>query len=79
MFKNHIWLSAATLLTACDLIDYHPYDGRLDSDTSREINRPISSVSRKSAKGRTRSVLFLWAIPSGVIMRRKISSSTLIN
>ena len=26
------------LLTACDLIDYHPYDGRLDSDTSREIN-----------------------------------------
>ena len=28
----------ATLLTACDLIDYHPYDGRLDSDTSREIN-----------------------------------------
>ena len=36
--KKYIWLSAATLLTACDLIDYHPYDGRLDSDTSREIN-----------------------------------------
>ena len=32
--KKYIWLSAATLLTACDLIDYHPYDGRLDSDTS---------------------------------------------
>lgn len=29
--KKYIWLSAATLLTACDLIDYHPYDGRLDS------------------------------------------------
>ena len=36
--KKYIWLSAAMLLTACDLIDYHPYDGRLDSDTSREIN-----------------------------------------
>ena len=35
--KKYIWLSAATLLTACDLIDYHPYDGRLDSDTCREI------------------------------------------
>ena len=39
--KKYIWLSAATLLTACDLIDYHPYDGRLDSDTSREINPTI--------------------------------------
>ena len=38
LLKKYIWLSAATLLTACDLIDYHPYDGRLDSDTSREIN-----------------------------------------
>lgn len=38
VLKKYIWLSAATLLTACDLIDYHPYDGRLDSDTSREIN-----------------------------------------
>ncbi|MCM0726647.1 metallophosphoesterase [Parabacteroides sp. Y3-G-102] len=38
LLKKYICLSAATLLTACDLIDYHPYDGRLDSDTSREIN-----------------------------------------
>ena len=38
VLKKYIWLSAATLLTACDLIDYHPYDGRLDSDTSQEIN-----------------------------------------
>lgn len=39
LLKKYICLSAATLLTACDLIDYHPYDGRLDSDTSREIGR----------------------------------------
>lgn len=38
LLKKYICLSAATLLTACDLIDYHPYDGRLDSDTSWEIN-----------------------------------------
>lgn len=77
--KKYIWLSAATLLTACDLIDYHPYDGRLDSDTSREINPTNIERIEKVCEGRTRSVLFLWAIPSGVIMRRKISSSTLIN
>ncbi|MDD4114974.1 MAG: metallophosphoesterase, partial [Massilibacteroides sp.] len=27
------------LLTACDLIDYHPYDGRLSSGTETDINR----------------------------------------
>lgn len=27
LLKKYICLSAATLLTACDLIDYHPYDG----------------------------------------------------
>ena len=46
--KKYIWLSAATLLTACDLIDYHPYDGRLDSDTSREINPTNIATSRTS-------------------------------
>ena len=62
-----------------DLIDYHPYDGRLDSDTSREINPTNIERIEKVCEGRTRSVLFLWAIPSEVITRRKISSSTLIN
>lgn len=27
------------LLAACDLIDYHPYDGRLSADTETDINR----------------------------------------
>lgn len=27
------------LWTSCDLIDYHPYDGRLSSDTETDINR----------------------------------------
>ena len=76
--KKYIWLSAATLLTACDLIDYHPYDGRLDSDTSREINPTNIERIEKVCEGKD-TILFLWAIPSGVIMRRKISSSTLIN
>lgn len=26
-------------LNSCDLIDYHPYDGKLDSDTETDINR----------------------------------------
>ena len=78
--KKYIWLSAATLLTACDLIDYHPYDGRLDSDTSREINPTNIERIEKVCEGKdTIRFIFLWAIPSGVIMRRKISSSTLIN
>ena len=77
--KKYIWLSAATLLTACDLIDYHPYDGRLDSDTSREINPTNIERIEKVCEGKDTIRLFLWAIPSGVIMRRKISSSTLIN
>jgi len=76
--KKYIWLSAATLLTACDLIDYHPYDGRLDSDTSREINPTNIERIEKVCEGKD-TIRFIWAIPSGVIMRRKISSSTLIN
>ena len=27
-----------TVLTSCDLIDYHPYDGRISEDEDKDIN-----------------------------------------
>ena len=36
--KYFAYLCMAVFFAACDLIDYHPYDGRLDADTSRDVN-----------------------------------------
>lgn len=38
MYKKALSFSLCLLLTACDLIDYHPYDGRIDSDIDTDIN-----------------------------------------
>lgn len=35
----YFMLLSLFLFTACELIDYHPYDGRLSSDTETDINR----------------------------------------
>lgn len=37
VFKKYYLFAYLFMFTACDLIDYHPYDGRLDTDT--DINR----------------------------------------
>jgi len=37
--RYSLFLPLMLLFSACDLIDYHPYDGRLDSETERDINR----------------------------------------
>ncbi|MDL2265361.1 metallophosphoesterase [Parabacteroides sp. OttesenSCG-928-G07] len=35
---SRYWFIFFLLFTACDLIDYHPYDGRLDSDIETNLN-----------------------------------------
>lgn len=39
MYKNIVCFALLVLVASCDLIDYHPYDGRLSSDTETDINR----------------------------------------
>lgn len=40
MFMQKLYLFLSIIgLSACDLIDYHPYDGRLDGKTETDINR----------------------------------------
>lgn len=36
--KRILFVAACAALAACEMIDYHPYDGRLDGDTSRGVN-----------------------------------------
>ena len=38
MFKKEVTFIFCLLLSACDLIDYHPYDGRIDSNIETGIN-----------------------------------------
>lgn len=50
LLKKCLPASAALLLAACDLIDYHPYDGRLDADTSTGVNaRNIGRIEEACA------------------------------
>ncbi|MDH6304443.1 Icc-related predicted phosphoesterase [Parabacteroides sp. PF5-5] len=39
MLKKVLFLFLCINLFACDLIDYHPYDGRLDSDIETGLNK----------------------------------------
>lgn len=39
MFNKGIILLFTALLSACTLIDYHPYDGKIDSDIETDINK----------------------------------------
>ena len=42
-FKSHIIIFFILFFTACDLIDYHPYDGHLDAETSQGVNERTSN------------------------------------
>lgn len=39
-------------LSACDLIDYHPYDGRLDGKTETDINRKNIERIQRDCEGK---------------------------
>ncbi len=40
MYRNYFIISLLLLfINSCDLIDYHPYDGRLNPETETDINR----------------------------------------
>lgn len=53
-------LSTLLILSACALIDYHPYDGRLDHDTSRGVNDTnIKRIEEACAKKETLRFIFM--------------------
>lgn len=39
-------------LNSCDLIDYHPYDGKLSGDTETDINRKNIAIIEELCKGK---------------------------
>ncbi len=39
MWKTIIFLLSVVSIVSCELIDYHPYDGRLNHDTETDINK----------------------------------------
>ena len=43
-FKSHIIIFFILFLTACDLIDYHPYDGLFYAETSQGVN--VANIDR---------------------------------
>lgn len=47
MLNRGIIALLSCLLSACDLIDYHPYDGKIDSDIETDINK--TSIERIEA------------------------------
>ena len=54
-------------LVGCDLIDYHPYDGRLDSGLPKRIN--TAQIARTEAKTAKR-----WQVPTSrfAVLTKKI-------
>lgn len=56
MYKQTLPLFLCIFLSACDLIDYHPYDGRL-TISERDINDHNIPLSRQQQKIKTRSAL----------------------
>ena len=58
--KKLLLLFLPLLCVTCDLIDYHPYDGRLDGDTSRGINpKNIGRIENSCAGKDTIRFLFI--------------------
>lgn len=58
--KKLLLLFLPLLCVTCDLIDYHPYDGRLDGDTSRGINpKNIGRIESSCAGKDTIRFLFI--------------------
>ncbi|WP_085536294.1 metallophosphoesterase family protein [Massilibacteroides vaginae] len=53
MHKILIYISLLLLfLNSCDLIDYHPYDGKLNSSTETDINRKNIAKIQELCKGK---------------------------
>lgn len=53
-FKRHIclFLFSFLLFFSCDLIEYHPYDGDLDSDASRDVNVTNIALIETACEGK---------------------------
>lgn len=71
--RNKYALLLFILLTSCDLIDYHPYDGRVSEKEDKTSMQPILSRSKKLVQIKILSVLFLPAIHSAGMMKQMIS------
>lgn len=59
-FKSHIIIFFILFFTACDLIDYHPYDGHLDAETSQGVNEAnIERIEKNCAEKDTFRFIFM--------------------
>lgn len=71
--RNKYALLLFILLTSCDLIDYHPYDGRVSEKEDKNINATNIVKIEKLVQIKILSVLFLPAIHSAGMMKQMIS------
>ena len=51
-FKKYFPLTFAFLFSACELIDYHPYDGQVSSKVSRDVNNVNIERIEKACAGK---------------------------
>lgn len=52
MIRKYIYLLFVILITACDLIDYHPYDGRISDNYDKDINATNISKIEKACSNK---------------------------
>ncbi|MDH6356508.1 metallophosphoesterase [Parabacteroides sp. PF5-9] len=64
MYKKSLLFLFLLSLISCDIFDYHPYDGRLSSDTSKGINTTnLQKITWDNADKDT--IRFIWFGDSG--------------